>query len=57
MSGRLSTDRKSDEPATLHRVMQATLAQGLKERYKVEREIPHELFVLLMQINGDRKQK
>ena len=38
-------------PATLHRVMQAAIAHGLHEHYKVQRHMPHELFVLLMQMN------
>jgi|HubBroStandDraft_6_1064221.scaffolds.fasta_scaffold75037_5 hypothetical protein len=51
MLGRAADDGDTRTPATLHRVMQETIAYGLHERYKVQRHIPHELFVLLMQMN------
>ena len=41
----------SDEPATLYRVIQEAISGRLRERYEVQREIPHELLVILMQIN------
>jgi len=56
MSGVLPDLLETDEPASLHRVMQATIGHGLKQRYEVQRDLPHELFVLLMQMNS-RKQK
>jgi hypothetical protein len=37
--------------------MQAALAQGLRERFRPVREVPHDLLVLLMQINEDRRRK
>ena len=49
--------KDSDEPATLYRVMQATIAQGLEESYQVPKEIPHQLLVLLMQINQRKRRK
>lgn len=58
MSRRAFAERQNDEPATLHRVMQTMIAQGLKARYEVPPKLSHELFVLLMQINEhDRKHK
>ena len=39
------------EPATLHKVMQETIGFGLRKRYEPEQEIPHELLVLIMQMN------
>jgi hypothetical protein len=58
MSANLPSDSRSDEPVTLYRVMQATIGQGLRERCEVSREVPHELLVLLMQINDrDRRRQ
>jgi hypothetical protein len=46
------------EPATLHHVIRAMIAEGLKARYQPSQKLSHELLVLLMQINeNDRKQK
>ena len=46
----------ADGPATLHRVMQETIGFGLRKRYEPEQEIPHELLVLMMQMNeNDRR--
>ena len=44
------------EAATLHKVMQEAIGFGLQKRYQPEKEIPHELLVLMMQINenGER---
>ena len=47
----------SDEPATLYRVMQSTIAQGLEASYQVPKELPHQLLVLLMQINERKRRK
>lgn len=52
MSDLSSQDQEADAPATLHRVMQAAIAEGLRARYAPPRELPHELFVLLMQVNN-----
>jgi hypothetical protein len=41
----------ADQPARLHCVIRQALTNGLRERYEVEREIPHELLVMLMQMN------
>lgn len=50
-------ETKSEEPVTLYRVMQATIGQELRARYEAPREMSHELLVLLMQMNEQRKQK
>lgn len=55
-----ATDQEtSDEPATLHAVMREAIGSGLRTRYKPDKEIPHELIVLLMQMteNGRRGKK
>ena len=39
------------EPATLHKVMQEAIGFGLQKRYQPEKEVPHDLLVLMMQIN------
>ncbi len=44
-----------DEAATLHAVMQASIGQGLQSRYNPEREIPHGLLVLLMQMDDEER--
>jgi hypothetical protein len=57
MLSRPSEKPDAEAPATLHGVMQAALAQGLRERFRPVREVPHDLLVLLMQINEDRRRK
>jgi hypothetical protein len=51
MSGRAADSCDTEAPVTLQRVMQAAIAHGLHEHYKVQRHMPHQLFVLLMQMN------
>ena len=51
MTASRNSTAASDQPVTLHRVIRQALARGLRERYEIEREIPHELFVILMQMN------
>jgi hypothetical protein len=46
-----------DEAVTLHAVMRLAIAEGLKEQCEVPRDIPHEMLVLLMQMNDDRRRK
>ena len=48
-------DSEPDEPATLHRVMQVAIAEGLRQRYQPPRKMSHELLVLLMQVNEQSK--
>jgi hypothetical protein len=53
-----SADERTDQPVTLHRIMQTVIAEGLKARYEAPQKLSHELFVLLMQINEqERKAK
>ena len=51
MSNRRAAIDQSTEPATLYRVMQAMIGDGLREHYEVPQKMSHELFVLLMQMN------
>jgi hypothetical protein len=55
MSDRRPKDRESDEVATLHGAMREAIGQGLQARYRISREIPHALLVLLMQMNEKRR--
>src|SRR5690242_21822492 len=48
-------ERAPSEPATLYRVMQEAIGAGLQKLYEPEHEVPHHLFVLMMQINEDRR--
>jgi len=51
-----SSDSQSDAPVTLHRVMQAMIGEGLRERYQPPQKLSHQLFVVMMQLNElDRK--
>jgi hypothetical protein len=50
------TEQKNHEgPVTLHAVMMEAIGHGLRSRYKPDKEIPHELMVLLMQMTEDRR--
>ena len=54
----LPTDQEpapSNEPATLYRVMREAIGIGLQKLYQPENEVPHQLLVLLMQMNEDRR--
>lgn len=46
-----ATTAVSDQPVTLDRVMRQAISSGLRESYEIEREIPHALLVILMQMN------
>lgn len=46
-----------DGPATLHAVMTEAIGHGLRSRYKPDKEIPHELMVLLMQMREDERRR
>jgi hypothetical protein len=48
-------ESRRDEAITLHAVMQASIGQGLQSRYNPEREIPHGLLVLLMQMDDEER--
>jgi hypothetical protein len=45
-----TADQRSNDPVTLHRIMQSMIGEGLKARYEAPQKISHQLFVLLMQI-------
>ena len=57
MLSRPSETPDAQPPATLHGVMQAALTNGLREQFRPVRDVPHDLLVLLMQINEDRRRK
>lgn len=45
----------SHQPATLDRIMRQALAGELRKNYEVEREIPHALLVIMMQLNHHKQ--
>jgi hypothetical protein len=49
--------RQTDEPVTLHRIMQTMIGQELRERYEAPQRLSHELFVFLMQLNEQERKK
>ena len=57
MLSRPSETPDAQTPATLHGVMQAALTDGLRDQFRPVRDVPHDLLVLLMQINEDRRRK
>lgn len=57
MSRPLAADAQTSGPATLHRVMQEMIADGLRARYEPPTKLSHELFVLMMQINENDRLK
>ena len=57
MANRQSMQHEAAAPATLHGVIQAALARDLRELYPVSEKIPHQMLVLLMQMNEDNKKK
>jgi len=47
-----------DAPVTLHGVIREAIGRQLQLRYRPEREIPHRLLTVLMQLNEeDRRSK
>ena len=46
---------ESDDPVTLHRVMQRLIGDGLKDRYEAPQSLSHELFVLMLQIKEQER--
>jgi len=50
-------DLQAVAPATLHGVIQAAIASELEKQYPVPLKMPHQLLVLLMQMNEDNKKK
>jgi len=47
-------ESRRDEAITLHAVM--SIGEGLQSRYNPEREIPHGLLVLLMQMDDEERE-
>ena len=47
--------RDDNDPATLHRIMQSMIGEGLKERYAPPQKLSHELFVLMMQLRENER--
>jgi len=56
MERRSPADSRSNDPVTLHRIMQTMIGNGLKQRYEAPQKLSHELLVLLMQLN-ERERK
>jgi hypothetical protein len=50
-----AADQHSNDPVTLHRIMQTMIGEGLKERYEAPQKLSHQLFVLLMQLNEQER--
>ncbi len=48
---------ETDDPVTLHRVMQRMIGDGLKERYEAPQRLSHELFVLMLQIREQERRE
>ena len=48
---------ESDDPVTLHRIMQRMVGDGLKERYEAPQKLSHELFVLMLQIKDQERRE
>jgi hypothetical protein len=48
---------QTDEPVTLHRIMQTMIGRELRQRYQAPQKLSHELFVLLMQLNEQERKK
>ena len=46
---------ESDDPVTLHRVMQRMIGDGLKDHYEAPQSLSHELFVLMLQIKEQER--
>lgn len=46
---------ESNAPVTLHRIMQAMIGEGLRERYQPPQKLSHELFVLLVQLRENER--
>jgi hypothetical protein len=54
------TDRireNTNDPVTLHRIMQTMIGDGLRERYQPPQKLSHELFVVLLQLKEEEQRK
>jgi hypothetical protein len=50
-------EHESDRPATLDRVMQKMIGEGLREHYKPPKKLSHGLFVLMMQLKEQERRE
>jgi hypothetical protein len=57
MASHQPAQHEAAAPATLHGVIRTAIARDLKERYAVPEKMPHQMLVLLMQINENNKKK
>ncbi len=55
MADRSHHPSNHEAPVTLHEVIRDTIGRELQARYEPEREIPHRLLTLLMQLNEDKR--
>ena len=53
----LEIHRDNNDPVTLHRIMQSMIGEGLKAHYKPTAKLPHELFVLMMQLKENERSR
>ncbi len=47
----------SNDPVTLHRVMQTMIGEGLREHFRPQKKLSHELFVLLIQLKEEERRR
>ena len=52
-----ATAPDDNDPATLHRIMQSMIGEGLKKRYAPPQKLSHELFVLMMQLKENERRR
>ena len=50
-------DADAGEPVTLYRVMREAIGTQLRSRYEPPQVMPHELLVLVMQMNDEKRRK
>ncbi len=55
MRANQTTTAVSDQPATLDRVIRQAISGGLQKSYEIERDVPHALLVILMQMNQQKQ--
>ncbi len=52
-----AADEDENDPVTLHRIMQTMIGDGLRARYRPPRKLPHEIFVLLLQLKEEERRR
>ena len=55
--GHATEHATDDGPATLHAVVREAVGEGLRSRCKPDKDIPHELMVLLMQMAENQRRR